>query len=94
MSDPNLLTPQDYEFYRPQARPADGWPRRDTPDALLKALNVATDNLKKQEKINRVHLATNNRLESEIRSLKIKNWIMAGALVVLWEIFKALVLHR
>jgi len=94
MLPPNLLTPQDYEFYRPEPRPADGWPRRDTPEALLKAANVASDNLKKQEKINRAHLATINRLEAEVRSLKIKNWIMAGALLVLWEIFKALVLHR
>jgi len=94
MREPNLLTPQDYEFYRPEHRPNEGWPRRDTPDALLRALNHAHDDLRKQEKINRAHLATINRLERKTDWLKYKNWLTTAALVVLWEIFKALVLHR
>lgn len=73
--------------------PPGGWPRRDTPEAMLRALNAGADNLRKQELINKAHLREINTLQEELRTAKFKLWFTTGALLVLWEVFKALVLH-
>jgi hypothetical protein len=44
----DLLQPSEFEFYRPEPKPPISVPipRRDSPQALLKALNVAHNNIR------------------------------------------------
>jgi hypothetical protein len=40
-----LLKPSDYVYYEQQPMPLEGWPDRDAPKALRKALDKAHDNV-------------------------------------------------
>ena len=102
------LADEDLEFHRPQPKPPGGWPRRDTPEALLRAANHAHDDLRKQERINKSVVAQLDSVRAELLSTKeelrqtrddnreknIKLWVMGGVVAALCEIVKFLILHH
>ncbi len=89
------LADEDLEFYRSRPKPPEGWPRRDTPDAVLRALNHAHDDLRKQERINKSVVAQLDSVQSELlstkeqlREKKLKLWVMTFVAFGLWELLK------
>ena len=46
MTLPELLVPAKVKAYRRETPPPEGWPSRDTPEALEKSLDIAHQNLR------------------------------------------------
>lgn len=89
---PDLLKPSDYEFYRAEPKPANGWPDRDSPKALLKSLDKAHDNLHHALRVNdRLRLALLELHKRQRWQLRIFIALMAATWSALGWVFNLLV---
>jgi hypothetical protein len=92
MPDPRVLQPNSREFYEKptlmpdfyefRLKPKEGWPERNTPEAMERALNLAHDNIRKLVRVNDVLRHDQGDLSKEVKTLRARLWSLAIALLV------------
>lgn len=88
----NTLMP---EFYRQEPRPPDGWPDRDSREALVKADNQAHDNVKMLVRVNDVLRRDQWKLMKKLETeRKWRLGIFSGLLISIFLMLLEIILKK